>query len=145
MSRKIEDLDPLVQPDARTFLSLIPIPYVVTSTRRTADEQKALFAQGREDILVVNELRAKAGLRPILPAENKYTVTELDGVYHKSNHQGGRALDVVPEGASGNPIWPPASDPRWKMIAKAGKEAGFKWGGDWTKFPDLPHYEKEAT
>jgi hypothetical protein len=140
VSIRIEDLLPEVQPKARTFLSLIPIPHVVTSTLRTEAEQVALFAQGREPLESVNAKRAAAGMRLIKEAENKYTVTRCDGIIHKSNHQGGRALDVVPAGAGGNPIWPPGSDPRWEMIGKAGEEAGFEWGGRWDD-PDLPHHE----
>jgi hypothetical protein len=81
--------------------------------------------------------------------ENAYTVTNADGVKYKSNHQSGRALDVVPVNAAGNPEWPGAEDPRWQMIAAVFKSQGFKWGGDWTKAvngidPDLPHYEMSA-
>jgi peptidoglycan LD-endopeptidase CwlK len=145
VSSRIEDLAPDVQAAARTFLSLIQTPYVVTSTLRTQDEQVALYAQGRKSLGEVNALRVKAGMRAIAEAENKYTVTRADGVKFKSNHQGGRAMDVVPAGTNGNPVWPPASDGRWQIIAKAGKEAGFKWGGDWAVYPDLPHWEMEAT
>ena len=158
MSRRIEELLPEVQPKARAFLSLIPIAYVVTSTLRTEAEQAALYAQGRAPLEAVNARRAIAGMRLISAAENKYeanmrklalgqklklgvdVITMADGIIHKSNHQGGRALDVVPANASGNPIWPPGTDPRWEMIAKAGEEAGFEWGGHWDD-PDRPHYE----
>src|SRR5689334_3293058 len=93
------------------------IPHVVTSTKRTLDEQKALYAQGRQVLSTVNELRAKAGMRPILGSENLYTVTRADGVVHQSNHQGGLALDVVPAKPNGNPEWPFDGDPRWKEIS----------------------------
>jgi len=142
MSKRIEDLDPLVQPKARTFLSLIPIPYVVTSTLRTLEEQGALYARGRKPLDEVNALRSRAGMYLLSASENTYTVTNCDGVRYKSNHQGGRALDVVPANVAGNPIWPPATDPRWEMLAKCGEAAGFSWGGRWNP-PDLPHYEME--
>lgn len=141
MSTRIDDLAPDIQPNARTFLSLVKTPYVVTSTLRTVDEQVAYFSQGRAQLSVVNALRSKAGLRPIGDAENANTITKCDGIITKSNHQGGRALDVVPADSHGNPVWPPASDPRWEMIGKMGEAAGFKWGGRWTDFPDLPHFE----
>lgn len=141
MSKRIEDLDPAVQPKARMFLSLIPIPYVVTSTLRTTAEQKALYAQGRDGLVEVNAKRLTAGMRLIGDKENLYTVTRCDGVIHKSNHQGGRALDVVPAGAGGNPIWPQGTDPRWEMIGKAGREAGFEAGLDWKDFQDPPHFQ----
>jgi hypothetical protein len=83
---------------------------------------------------------------PISAAENAYTVTNADGVHDKSNHQSGRALDVVPANANGNPVWPEPADPRWEEIAAIFKSQGFSWGGDWTRAkdgidPDLPHYE----
>lgn len=140
MSTRIEDLEPTIQPAARTFLSLIKIPYVVTSTLRTQDEQAALYAQGRSKLDVVNSLRAKAHMRPIGDKENSYIVTKLDGVIRKSNHQSGRALDVVPADVNGNPTWPGAMDVRWDAISKAGETAGFEWGGRWD-WPDLPHFQ----
>ena len=141
MSARIEDLAPDVQPMARDGLSRISIPYAVTSTLRTIQEQLAYFAQGRGQLSVVNSLRSWAGLHPIGDMQNTTTITKCDGVILKSNHQGGRALDVVPADAHGNPTWPAAEDPRWLQIAAAMKAAGFTWGGDWTDFPDRPHYE----
>ena len=83
---------------------------------------------------------------PINEAQNAHTVTNADGVKYRSNHQGGRALDIVPLDAQDQPQWPPATDIRWQMIAVVMKQFGFAWGGDWTKEkdgidPDLPHYE----
>jgi hypothetical protein len=141
VSSRIEDLAPDVQPKARDFLSRIPIRYAVTSTRRTVDEQLALFAQGKGQLALTNALRARARLSPIGDLQNKTSITECDGVIRLSSHQGGRALDVVPADEHGNPTWPAAEDPRWLQIAAAGKAAGFTWGGDWTDFPDRPHYE----
>jgi len=149
MSKNIEDLAEDVRAHAWAFVTTLTakgIPHVVTSTLRTEAEQMALYAQGRDPLPTVNMLRSAAGLSPIGSAENGYTVTNADGVKYKSNHQGGRALDVVPSNEQGNPVWPAADDPRWTLIAATGKEQGFKWGGDWTKArdgidPDLPHYE----
>lgn len=144
MSRKIEDLAADVQLKARAFLDALTfkgIPYFVASTLRTEAEQIALYSQGRDALLTVNQLRSAAGMPPIAPTDNTYTVTNADGIRYKSNHQGGRALDVVPINDQGNPIWPPFSDPRWQLISAEGKAQGFSWGGDWPRFPDNPHYE----
>lgn len=46
------------------------IPFVVTCTSRTFQEQMALYAQGRKSIIEVNILRKYAGL-PLLPAMDK--------------------------------------------------------------------------
>ena len=143
MSVKISDLMPDVASAAQNgidALNRFGIPYAVTSTLRTVDEQAALFAQGRESLDRVNALRKTANMYPIGGSENTYTVTNADGVKHKSNHQSGRALDVVPLNSQASPVWPGKEDPRWKQISDIMKGQGFKWGGDWDS-PDLPHYE----
>lgn len=143
MSRRLEDLEPRTAAAAARALADLKargIPVVVTSTLRTEAEQAALYAQGREGLEAVNARRASAGLYRLTETENTYTVTNADGMKHKSNHQGGRALDVVPEQA-GRPVWPADTDPRWAQISGVFKAHGFKWGGDWKDFPDLPHYE----
>ena len=147
MSRRIEDLLPRVAAAAARAMSDLKargVPAVVTSTLRTEAEQVALYAQGRESLASVNAKRSAAGMPLIRLEENRYTVTNADGVKHKSNHQGGRALDVVPE-QGGRPVWPTASDPRWKQIAGVFKKYGFEWGGDWKDFQDLPHYQWKGT
>lgn len=143
MSRSLSDLKPRAAAAAARALADLSsrgVGVVVTSTLRTEAEQAALYAQGREPLEDVNKKRAVAGMRLLAPAENKYTVTNADGVKHKSNHQGGMALDVVPE-YDGRPVWPPAHDERWAQIAGVFKQYGFEWGGDWKDFPDLPHYQ----
>lgn len=152
MSTKLEDLTQAAQVAAVRALADLKvrgIPCVVTYTLRTYAEQAALYAQGRQSLMVVNTMRQAAGL-PDLPAkENGYTVTQCDGKKiseggkGRSPHQLGNALDVVPlEG--GRAIWPSASDPRWAEIAQSFKANGFEWGGDWKDFLDLPHYQMKA-
>lgn len=145
MSTRLEDLDVRVMFMAQAGIAVMKqhgIQHVVTSTLRTADEQAALFAQGRKPLDEVNALRAWAKMRPIEEAENKHPVTNCDGVKFKSRHQSGRAIDIVPMSPFGSPEWPPAEDPRWEKIARVMKEQGFRWGGDWVN-QDLPHYEVE--
>jgi peptidoglycan L-alanyl-D-glutamate endopeptidase CwlK len=144
MKADISLLRPAVQEmvsKAITIMNAEGIKFAITSTLRTMDEQQALYAQGRKPLDIVNQLRSVAKLPLIGPADNTYTVTNCDGVKYKSNHQGGSAIDIVPVNQFGDPIWPPASDPRWKQIADIMKAVGFQWGGDWDKFPDPPHYE----
>lgn len=147
MSQRLVDLNAetyFLANKAIAELQTLKIPHVVTSTKRTEAEQAALYAQGRAKIEAVNELRKRAAMPWISLAENKYTVTNCDGVRTKSNHQSGDALDVVPlEGTK--PVWPPATDPRWEKIADVFKKYGFEWGGDWEKFPDLPHYQRKKS
>ena len=93
---------------------------------RTEDRQQELFAQGR--------------------TEPGNIVTYCDGITRKSNHQAKSdgwswAVDAAPY-----PI-------DWKDINRFHRFAGFveaiaynlgmpiKWGGDFKKFKDLPHWE----
>lgn len=157
MSNKISDLRPAaasMAADAGKRLDAKGIRYCDTSTLRTEKEQAALYAQGRESIGAVNIKRRWAGMHQLPEKENTYTVTNCDGVKTKSRHQGGTAIDRVPADEKGNPLWPPASDPRWKQIAAEMVVVGFRWGGDWdgdgkTRYDgdldevmaDFPHYE----
>jgi peptidoglycan L-alanyl-D-glutamate endopeptidase CwlK len=95
------------------------VPNVVTEGNRTAEKQMEAFRRGA----------SKCDGIPLAM-----------GGHGRSPHQLGRALDVVPL-ENGNPIWPPASDPRWLQIAAAFEAQGFEWGGRWEDFLDLPHYQ----
>lgn len=162
MSTKLEDLKPPVLAAALKALHELKkndIQVVVTYTLRTADEQAALYAQGRKSLEEVNALRKKAGLYQIKEylgkdkkphSDNDYTVTTLDGIptakggKGRSPHQLGTALDVVPDldpGEKELPGWPAMNDPRWKLISDVFKKYNFEWGGDWKDFPDYPHYQ----
>lgn len=159
MSRAIDDLLPLVALAVRRAIAKLEadgLEVFVDSTFRTLTEQQALFAQGREALIVVNDLRARAGMGPITETQNKYKCTNCDGVKFKSNHQNKTALDVT-AAINGRPVWPRHSDPRWKQIADAFIAEGFRWGGDWdgdgkTRYDgdldeilvDFPHFEVKA-
>lgn len=149
MSRALADLLPDAQAAATRALDDLKdreIPYYVLATLRTLAEQKALYAQGREPLSVVDSIRESAGLPPLSAPENCHTVTNCDGVsialggHGRSAHQLGKALDVVPLGEHG-PIWPRPDDPRWYDIASSFEAEGFEWGGRWGDFPDRPHYQ----
>ena len=149
---RLDGLTPATQAKARAALALLDlhmVPHRVTCSLRTQAEQEALYAQGREGLLAVNARRDAAGLPRIGDRDNRSPVTKCDGVRiseggkGRSPHQLGTALDVVPE-EGGEPVWPGASDQRWKAIASAFKAQGFEWGGDWPDFLDLPHYQLKA-
>lgn len=125
--------------------------------KRTDNMQIAMHAQGRKSLIVVNALRKKAGMKPLAEKDNRYTVTDCDGVNTKSMHQLGFAVDAVPM-ENGEPIWPPISDKRWRIIADALQAQGIRWGGDWNgdgktrsdgdmseTRVDYPHHEKRRT
>ena len=129
--------------EAVAELQTLNIPFCITSTKRTIEEQTALYKQGREKLSIVNEARVLAGLYKIRENENSYTITNCDGIRSKSNHQSGDALDIVPlEGYRA--VWPKPYDKRWKQIADVMKKHGFIWGGDWKDFPDYPHYQRKV-
>ena len=116
----IETLDPTIQPMAWKVLSNAwdqGIPLVVTQSARTMAEQQALYDQGR----------TKPG---------KIVTNALPG---SSWHNFALAFDVaVLEGTT--PTWP--NDLKlWSRIGEIGKSIGLQWGGDWSSFPDRPHFE----
>lgn len=124
------------------------LAYVV----RSFAEQGALYAQGRSSAAQVNALRAKAGMSKISDAEAKKKVT--NAMAGMSIHQYGLAADIVlmidnngdgvPESAS----WDTKSDfdkdgqSDWLEVVEVFKSKGWAWGGDWSGFKDLPHFEK---
>ncbi len=102
----------------------------VSSSLRTIKEQNELYAQGRTQA----QLNAK-GLNGVTAKPEKLQVTKVIGGY--SYHNYGLAIDVV-EIKSGKAIW---NQTDWKPIVAIAKQLGFKWGGDWKSFKDLPHFQ----
>ena len=147
MTNDIHALHPEPRKAAQAFIAELrdkKIPFKVTSTARNEDEQFALWLQHRASLEVVNKQRKHAKLHPISEKENTYTVTNLDGIDFPSRHQKLDAMDVVPLGSLGNPIWPTHDDPRWLEIGVIGERHNFRWGGRWTE-PDPAHYEWEPS
>jgi hypothetical protein len=159
MSRRVDRLNPKAAAAAlraQKRLDDAGVAHFTDSTLRLLIEQQALHAQGRESLIAVNALRSQAGFYLLTEKENNHTVTNADGIKYKSAHQDGNAIDEVPA-ENGRPVWPPASDPRWKQIAAAFVAEGFIWGGDWDGdgktrsdgdldevFVDYPHYQYKA-
>ena len=85
---------------------------------RTFAEQDELYAQGR----------TKPG----------NIVTHVRG--GESYHNYGLAVDIVPTNAQGKPTWQ-ASREVWEAIGRAGERQGLEWGGRWTGFSDVPHFQ----
>jgi len=91
------------------------IPWICTCTRRTKAEQEALYAQGR----------SKPG--PIVT----WTL--------KSKHIDGEAFDIVLL-KNGKLNWD-ISDPAWKKAGEIGCKLGLRWGGNFPRTRDFPHFE----
>jgi len=108
-------------------------------TLRTQGVQTAYYAQSRQALAVVNELRAKEGLYLLTEAENKKTVTNT----LKSNHADGNAADYCPLTADGN-LWWNAPDTVWQYMGQIAEECGLDWcaGGKGQHWGwDSPHME----
>lgn len=149
MSRKIEDLHPVVAGMAKTLIHVVKeklgIDIFITSTLRTAGEQLAYFAQNRKKLEEVNRLRRHAGLSEITQEQNKRTVTQL----LTSIHEFGCALDICIDKSSApglQPEWDVKADinhneiPDYEEIGKIGEATGFRWGGRFPK-KDYVHFE----
>lgn len=122
-SRRIEDLDPKLQPLCREFLRRCEeanIPVYLTCTRRSQEEQEELYAQGR----------TKAG------AIVTWTL--------KSLHIDGLAFDFVII-KDKKPCWDLKADvndndiPDYLEAGRIAEEVGLEWGGSWKKTKDYPH------
>ena len=91
---------------------------------RTAKRQAEMYAQGRT------------------VAGNK--ITNADGVNKKSYHQSGKAFDIYAF-VDGKASWEHKHyEPIARHLQKVALEKfGVKldWGGDWTSFKDLPHFQ----
>lgn len=133
MSRRIEDLAPDFQDTARAVMrELEGLPVMLYMTRRTLAEQRAYYAQGRQPLTVVNALRDQAGMPPIGPRDNGYTVTNCDGERIPSAHQSGRAIDIVALGTRGEPSWDYAAHAATYMaIRDAAARCSADAGGSW--------------
>ena len=93
---------------------------IVTCTFRHPEEQKRIFAQGRF-----------GNKGPIL--------TNCDGYTKKSLHNEfpARAVDTAIL-VSGKCIW---DESYFYPLGNLAKAHGLEWGGFWTKFVDIPHFQ----
>jgi peptidoglycan L-alanyl-D-glutamate endopeptidase CwlK len=89
----------------------------VIQSRRTIEEQAALYAQGRTAPGSI-VTRAQPGF---------------------SWHNYGLAFDAAPFSDDGQPDW--RNDLKFALMGQAGIAAGLEWGGAWQHFPDRPHFQ----
>lgn len=138
-SRSLTDLiAPCYQAAARAMRSWedAGLTVIITCTLRTAAEQGALYAQGREPLTAVNKLRSDLGLYLLNAKENKIVTNAGPG---ESIHQYGLAFDVVPL-IAGKPCWDKRSAV-WTAVGALGEAAGLEWAGRWKTFPEYPHFQ----
>lgn len=83
------------------------LPFIITCTLRTEAEHRALWAQGREYLHIVNELREIVGWAPITLEENQKKVTWTKNSLHLADENGlSRAFDIAL-------IFPGKKHPHW--------------------------------
>ncbi|GAB2780299.1 hypothetical protein GCM10027275_24800 [Rhabdobacter roseus] len=126
-----------------------PVPFL-SQVYRSAIEQRAYYAQGRESLSVINELRDKAGLAPIDAEEAWRKVTNSPPGRSKHERTPSEAIDVafVKKGTKRDLDWTPRL---FLQVAKILREFDPKitWGADWNRnwntkderFIDSPHFE----
>ncbi|GAA4382109.1 M15 family metallopeptidase [Hymenobacter koreensis] len=93
---------------------------IVTVGYRSAAEQAELYAQGR----------TKPG----------FIVTYKRAGESKHNQRPAEALDVAFMLSNGQVSWSAELLRRFAQLMKAAN-ANVRWGGDWVKFKDRPHFE----
>lgn len=116
-------VNPALQNVVKRAIEISTVDFAVVQGNRTQAEQNALYEQGR----------TKPG--------------KIVTWTRKSNHIGGRAVDLAPY-VNGKLEWDDNGKlGLWPQIANAMKlaacELGVKigWGGDWEKTKDRPHFE----
>jgi peptidoglycan L-alanyl-D-glutamate endopeptidase CwlK len=111
---------------------------------RSYEVQAALYAQGRLHYLEVNQLRQKAGLPRILPAEAEKKVTNAPA--GSSFHNYGLAVDIVEDGDPNRAgiQWSWASNKAYLKIGQYTKRVNLEWGGFWRSAIDYPHVQLTA-
>ena len=119
-------------------LSEKKIPYFISETKREPIVQKAYYAQGRDDLVMVNQLRHAAGLAPISPSENNRKITWT----LNSHHMTGKAIDIYPM-KDGSILWN-GTEEDWKPIVEIAEALGIEWGGRWTE-KDMPHFQQRRS
>jgi len=142
-NNRINLLHPLVRQPARNFINAAEkkgINLLVTDTLRTWLQQGNLYAIGCSC--------CSCGIGRTKPGSIVTNAKPGDSL-----HNYGLALDVVEIkngiligvvicnscGAIGYKQDYPYA--RWQQIGAIGKSFGFEWGGDWTSFKDLPHFQ----
>jgi len=141
VDRSLESLQPAMKAACECFEAECArqnFPVYRVETNRAQNVQVAYWAQGRDVLAKVNELRRIAGLAPITAEENKKIITQT----LKSNHTGGNAADYCPM-KDGKLYWS-APDEVWKKMGEIAEACGLDWcaGGKGQHWGwDSPHME----
>ncbi|SEU32841.1 M15 family metallopeptidase [Paenibacillus sp. NFR01] len=125
---RLAGLEPAVRQSAVALIEFAyahGVPIIITQGLRTSAEQDKLYAQGRT-----------------APGQ---IVTNAPGGY--SYHNFGVAIDFALLLPDGSVSWDTRRDgdgdgiADWSEVVADAKRLGWEWGGDWSTFKDLPHFE----
>jgi LysM repeat protein len=120
-AQRLATLHPLVVERGTRLLeqcAAAGLALMVTQGLRTMAEQDALYAQGRT-------------------APGKIVTNARAG---ESYHNFGLAFDVLVLDAMGKAQWSD-SHPGWRQAGLTGETLGLEWGGRWSGFIDIPHFQ----
>lgn len=121
-SRDLCTLRSDVEQNVRVFLRICEaegLPVLVTQTVRDAEYQAYLYSLGRT-------------------APGRIVTGTKTPSFHSD--RAGLAFDICRNVKGGE-----YSDPAFfRRCGAIGKRVGFSWGGDWAKFPDMPHFQWDA-
>lgn len=127
MSRRLEDLHPVMQPLVHALISQAAdagIDLLVTCTYRSDAEQAELYAQGRTAPgKIVTNAR---------PGQSMHNRT-LKGL------PASQAVDVVPV-CAGKCMWD-SKAPAWETIGEIAERLGLEWAGRWKRMREYPHFQ----
>jgi peptidoglycan L-alanyl-D-glutamate endopeptidase CwlK len=123
---RLNDVDPVLIKIFKEAIKQSPYDFGIASGYRSTEEQQKLYSYGRYE-----------------PYLHKKIVTYADGVNKKSYHQTGKAVDIYAY-IDGKASWDAKYyEPIARHIQNVAQEFGvdLEWGGDWTRFKDLPHFQ----
>jgi protein-disulfide isomerase-like protein with CxxC motif len=151
LNRNLNALDARFKPIAEYIIKAYRLvakkELKVIETKRSQAVQSAYYAQGRESLESVNQLRKIADIYPITAEQNKKTITNVQLINTKESHGAGLAMDVMPEDGFDSDImyWNKIGD-TVELARQLFKNrldelnAVIVWGGNW-KMKDMPHIQ----
>ncbi len=117
--RHLRTLQPSAQRQARAFMRRVlaaGIPARILSGTRTYAEQDVLYRKGRFGDAASIVTNARGGF-----SNHNFGIAWDIGIFDHGKYLG--------------------NSPLYRQAAAVGKAPGIEWGGDWTSFVDLPHYQ----
>lgn len=144
MSRKLEDLDPVLEKKSREIIRIaaaMGINILITRTASYLHEQMAIFVQGRMPVADVNRFRAEIGQAAIVEAQNKIVTWTLKSKHVVKPGEKSKAFDFCILKDPKTPTWELKVDvnkddiPDYEQVGRMAESLGLTWGGSdsWKK------------